>query len=196
MVKNHQRLSKLNPLKTGGSHLTAIKIQNKMKKAIPILIILTIFSSCYTAKKAQMQVHKANLEYPLVTTDFCAIKFPIKEKLVEKIKFISGETIVKTDTLKIDCDSVVSDKNKDNKVLIKYKNIYQRDTILKTITIEKENTARVVNLQIKIEDLNLINKENEKIIKDNNTLIEDLWYFIFCSVFLNVIFIIFIVRNR
>lgn len=168
----------------------------KIKKVISILIILIIFSSCYTAKKAQRQVQRANLEFPLVTTDFCAITFPIKEKLVEKIKFIKGEAIIKTDTLTIDCDSVVADKNKDNKVLIKYRNIYQTDTIVKTITIEKENTARITNLQIQIEDLTLIKKQNEKTIKEKSIRIKDLWYFLVGSIALNVFLILFIVRRR
>lgn len=131
------------------------------------MIIVLMFTSCYTAKKAQRQVLRANLEFPLVTTDFCSTNYPVKESVKETIKIIQGKDIVKVDTVTVDCDSVVSDDKIDNKVLIKWKTIYRTDTIIKTKIVYQENTAKVTNLELKV-------KERDKSIIEKDTKIAQL----------------------
>ena len=120
------------------------------------LLIIIIFSSCYSAKKAQKEVIKAHLTFPKVTSNFCAETFPVKESVIEKIKFIKGKEIIKTDTITVNCDEVVRDSKIDNKVLVRYKTIYQTDTIVKEKTKTIENTAKIKSLQLKI-----VEKETE-----------------------------------
>lgn len=140
-----------------------------MKKAIYISIIIIFFISCYSVRKAQKQVIKAHLTFPIVTSNFCAETYTIKEKTVEKTKFIKGETIVKTDTITVDCDSIVADKKTNNKVIVKYRNVYKTDTIVKEKTIVKENTAKIKNLQLQI-------KAKDKTINKKNKLISIMKY--------------------
>lgn len=117
-----------------------------MKKLILLLIIIS-FASCYTAKKAQKQIVRAHITFPEISVNFCENTFPTKDSVVEITKIIKGKDIVKYDTIKeIDCDSVVSDVDANNKILIRYKNIYRTDTITKEKLVYQENTAKTKNL--------------------------------------------------
>jgi len=123
-----------------------------MKKYI--FIILVIFQSCYTVKKAQKQVIKADLTYPEMFTNYVVKAYPIKDSIIEKIKIVKGKDIIKFDTIKeIDCDSIVSDTIIDNKVLIRYKTIFRTDTVQTTKEVFKENTSRVKNLNLVVKRL-------------------------------------------
>lgn len=164
-----------------------------MKNFIQIVIILILFSSCYTIKTAQKQVIKAHLNYPETTSGFCAETFPVKENVVEKTKFIKGETIVKKDTVTVDCDSVVNDKNTSNKVLIQYETIYQTDTIFKEKIIEKENTAKTKSLQLQLKAKNKIIADKEDVISEKQQLIEMLKYGLIALI-IAVLLLIFIKR--
>tara|TARA_R110000803_G_scaffold210835_1_gene284155 strand:+ start:25815 stop:26309 length:495 start_codon:yes stop_codon:yes gene_type:complete len=162
-----------------------------MKKSIYLLISLILLSSCYTQKTAQRDVSKANIKFPIVTSEFCSKTFPVKESVKETVKFIKGETIIKKDTITVDCDSVVSDKTKSNKVLIRYQNIYKTDTIVKEIIIEKENTAKVTNLELQIKSRDKIIEDKDEVIEDKNQNIKLLKYFLIASILvaLGLIFI-------
>tara|TARA_R110002126_G_scaffold39767_3_gene117648 strand:- start:10527 stop:11021 length:495 start_codon:yes stop_codon:yes gene_type:complete len=149
-----------------------------MFKNFTYLAIILLLSSCYTAKQAQRDVVKADVNHPMVTSGFCAEKFPVKEKIIEKTKFIKGETIVKKDTITVDCDSVVSDTTQSNKVLIQYKTVYQTDTIVKEKIIEKENTAKIKNLALQLQAKEKIIQEKEAFIKKQKGKINVLQYFL------------------
>jgi len=138
-----------------------------MKNLIQILIILIVFTSCYTAKQAQRDIIKADLNHPIVTSGFCAEKFPVKESVKETIKFLKGETIVKTNTVTVDCDSIVSNEKIDNKVSVKYNTIYRTDTVFKEKIVFQENIAKVSNLELKV-------KEKDKSIAEKDNKINDL----------------------
>lgn len=133
-----------------------------MKKLLLLLTVSVLLTSCYTLNTAQRQVSKAHFKFPKVTSDLCATAFPIKDSIVEKIKVVPGEIIIKTDTTVVDCDSIVKDPNIKNKVIVKYKNIYKTDTIVKTKTIVKENTAKITNLELQIKD-----KDKEIALRDD-----------------------------
>ena len=165
-----------------------------MKNLFFLLIIIT-FSSCYTLQKAQKQVEKAHSKFPIVTSGFCAETFPVKVKITEKTKFIKGDTIVKKETITVDCDSVVSDNTKSNKVFIKYKTIYQTDTIVKTKTITKENTAKVKNLELQVEKLEAIQKTNETTISNLEDKNSSLLKYLIFSLIANIVLVIIVIKK-
>ena len=133
-----------------------------MKKVINLLMIVLMFSSCYTPKKALKQVVKAYINYPELMPDFCAKTFPTKDSTIVETKFIKGKEIIKTETITIDCDSVVNDADKTNKVLIKYKDILRVDTVFVHKTKTLRDTALEISLQNNINNLkaSLIEAEN------------------------------------
>lgn len=128
-----------------------------MKKTLLILTIL--FSSCYSLQKAKKDLLKIEIKHPELIPEKCIEKYPVTEKVVEKTKFIKGETITKTDTLTIDCDEIVKDTTKENKLKIKYLNKFRIDTVYKEVIVEKEVTAKIDLLNIKL------NKEKYKTTK-------------------------------
>lgn len=164
-----------------------------MKIILKSLLIIILFTSCYTQRVAEKQVLKANFKHPLVTSGFCAVTFPVKEKTVTKTEFIKGETITKIDTLTVDCDSIVNNKDIDNKVLVKYRNIFRTDTIVKKETILKENTAKVTNLNLKISGLETENTQKQTVIdslkKEKSKLFK--WLIAFILATITLFFLIF-----
>lgn len=166
-----------------------------MKLFLQISIILIFFTSCYTAKQAQRDIIKADLNHPIVTSGFCAEKFPPKEKITERTKFIKGETIIKKDTITIDCDSVVSDKTQTNKVLVEYNTIYQTDTIVKEKIIQIENTAKTKNFELQIEKLESIKKQNEAKITELENSNSNLWKYLILSIIANVVLTIVVIKK-
>jgi hypothetical protein len=130
-----------------------------MKKCIQLLIVLMVFQSCYTVQKAQKQIIRAHVSYPELMPDFCSSTFPTKDSTVVKTKFIKGKETFKTDTITIDCDSVVSDFDKENKVFIKREEGFRVDTVY----IDKIKTVRDTALEIKLQ--NDINKQKNDIRK-------------------------------
>lgn len=133
----------------------------KYSKFVYVIIILILLSSCYTVKKAQRQVIKADMNYPEMFTAYALKAYPTKDSIIEKIKVVKGADIIKYDTVKeIDCDSIVNDTIIDNKVLIRYKTIYRTDTIETIKKVFKENTSKVTNLNLQI---NRLEKEKENL---------------------------------
>jgi len=118
-----------------------------MKSLISILGVITFFflaslsTSCYTQRKAQSQVIKADVTYPTIVSGYCAAKFPPKTSTNTITKFVQGETTI--DTL------IVNDTITNS--ITKYLTKYRIDT-LKVHTIDTiENTAKISQLQA-IED--------------------------------------------
>jgi hypothetical protein len=133
------------------------------KKSLLILISL-FFGACYSLPKAKKQVQKAHLTYPIATSEFCAKTYPVTEKTIEKIKVIKGKETIKIDTIAIDCDSIVADKNKENRVFIKYLTTFRTDTIIKDKIIVKENTAKSESLKIQLQEkADIISKKEQSI---------------------------------
>lgn len=100
-----------------------------------LLLILMALASCYSARK---QFAKAVTHSPELAATYCAITYPIKEKI------IAGETVTLTDTLwstEFTTDTVV----RNNTVYVtKYlPGSTIRETVIRTDTIVKENTAAV-----------------------------------------------------
>lgn len=143
-----------------------------MKKTLLLLTIL--FSSCYSLQKAKKDLLKIESKHPQLIPKRCIEKYPVKEKIVEKTKFIKGETITKTDTLTIDCDEIVKDTIKENKVKIKYLNKFRTDTIYKKVIVEKEVTAKIDLLNVKLNKEKIKNTKLEEQLKKEKKY---KWYF-------------------
>ena len=151
-----------------------------MKKLI-LLIIVIFFSSCYSLKKAQKQVAKAHYRFPIATSNFCSETFPVKENIVEKTIFKKGTTIVKTDTISVDCDSVVEDKTSPNKVLIRLQKHTRTDTIFKEKIIVKENTAKIKHLELQIQSRDRTIQKKESVIAKKQNWIDILKYLLIAA---------------
>jgi hypothetical protein len=120
-----------------------------MKKSISIyLCALLVLSGCYSQRKAEKQVLKAQAHYPQVVGSDCGNWYPPKETTVTKTEYKPGATVYHSDTVKVDCDSVVKN-GKGNSVVylpcppqgVRVDTFYT--TSLKTV----ENTAKITALQ-------------------------------------------------
>lgn len=105
------------------------------------LILLVFCVSCNSLKKAQKDVAKISVTHPEVLGKYCADKFPVKEI------FMPGDTIIVTDTVKME-GVVITDTLIDFDTVRITKTItLPGKTITKTITthdtIVKENTAQL-----------------------------------------------------
>lgn len=117
-----------------------------MKK---LLLISLLFSSCYTAKKANNQVVKAQSQYPDIVASNCAKFYPVKEKIEVKETYIKGKDSIIIDTVEVDCNDTIY-KDKIVKIPI-VKEVYRVDTFLKIEAKESENTALASSLRIDID---------------------------------------------
>lgn len=136
-------------------------------KSLAIAIVVILFASCVTEKKASRYMR----EHPNVLAGICADEFP------PNIEYRPGKPILKTDTL-IQTDSVIIEVNVDcpdgtvvkadcppNRTITKT----IRDSITIIDTVSVENTARVEQLQYEIaevkserSELKLNNQELDK----------------------------------
>lgn len=109
-----------------------------------LLIIIIFLYSCTTQRKATNYFNNN----PEIAADYCAEKFPIGADtlvIVEHDTTLLKEYIKEIDSIEI-MDTICLEYREKIKYIIK-----NNPPITKTITIEKENTARVKSLQIKLE---------------------------------------------
>lgn len=132
-----------------------------MKQILQLLLISTLFASCYTQKKATLQVTKAQGNYPTMVAGKCALWYPPKIYDSVRTEYIQGETEYYIDTIKVDCDSVVNiSRNSDNlsipKIVYKYIKVYKPrvDTIFDHQYHTIENTARLEMLVGRLDSTN------------------------------------------
>jgi hypothetical protein len=71
------------------------------------IILSLILCGCYTQKKATKAIIKAQTNYPNVVSKFCGNLYPPKDSTVTEIKYVEGEPMFFTDTILVNCDSVV-----------------------------------------------------------------------------------------
>lgn len=102
------------------------------------IAILLLFTGCYSANKARTQFAKAVTHSPELAATYCAITYPVKERVIQ------GRDSIRTDTLygtQYVTDTV---RSKDTVYITKYfQGSTIRETIIRTDTILKENTAAV-----------------------------------------------------
>lgn len=128
-----------------------------MRNRMIYLFAFLVLSGCYTQRKAERQVLKAQTRYPEVVANDCGNWYPPKEVTVTKTEYKPGVTVYHSDTVKIDCDSVVKNGTGNTVVYMPCPPRSERvDTFYSTHTKTVENTARIAALQ------QLYNKEHDR----------------------------------
>ena len=135
-----------------------MKTREKFGWVIGFAILLGgCLQSCVTERKVEKYLKKN----PLFASEWCAEKYPVKEK------FIKGKDSIIEKTVEVKGDSIPCPPNEKGEVVkvkcpdqkIVYQNVYRTDTV------EKENTAKLDYYKLAIQDLNskyiLEKKDNE-----------------------------------
>lgn len=118
------------------------------KNNIVCLCALLLLSGCYTQRKAERQVIKAQAHYPQVVAAGCGNWYPPKETTITRTEYKPGVTVYRSDTVKINCDSVVKNGKGDNVIYMPCPPQSRRvDTFYTTSIQTVENTARITALQ-------------------------------------------------
>jgi hypothetical protein len=119
-----------------------------MRNRIVGLCALLALSGCYSQRKAERQVLKAQTRYPEVVATDCGNWYPPKEVSVIKTEYKPGTTVYHSDTVRINCDSVVRRGTGDGIVYLPCPPQSERvDTFYSSSFTTVENTARVIALQ-------------------------------------------------
>lgn len=106
------------------------------------LLFLLLLTSCVTPKKAVDVLSRPKNEP--TAAKFCADKFPVQEY------YVTGDTLVKIDTLWGLVTDTIETKDTVFKVVTKVEPKVITKTILRVDTAYKENTAKVVFLNSQI----------------------------------------------
>lgn len=117
-----------------------------------LVILVLLLSSCYTQKRATMQVIRAHSTFPVVVADYCATHYP---PIIGAGRI---DTLLQLDTL-IE-EHHYFNKTRDTVTIDRIKTITRTETITRTDTVE--NTAKVAALWEQIQSLNLDFKEEQK----------------------------------
>lgn len=122
---------------------------------VAFFFLASLSTSCYTQRKAQKEIIKADVTYPTVVSGYCGKKYPPKtSKGVPITTIIQGETV--TDTL-IVTDTVTN-------VITKYLTKYRTDTFRVNTTDTVENTAKISELQAIVDEMSVeLSEANVKI---------------------------------
>lgn len=119
-----------------------------MRNSFVCLCVLLLLSGCYTQRKAERQLLKAQARYPEIVATDCGNWYPPKELTVTKTEYKPGVTVYHSDTVTIDCDSVVKNSAGDNVVYLPCPPRTERvDTFYTSSVKTVENTARITALQ-------------------------------------------------
>ncbi len=125
-----------------------------ISNAIMVLIFLT---GCYTGKKAQRQVIKAQSVYPEIVATLCSDMYPPLTLTKDSIVYKKGRAVM-LDTLfmSIDCDTVIKNVYQNKVVRIPCPStISSVDTVIITKERQVVNKARVKALGSKVRSLEL-----------------------------------------
>lgn len=119
-----------------------------LRNSIVYLYTLLLLSGCYSQRKAERQILRAQVHYPEVVANDCANWYPPKETSVTKTEYKPGLTVYHTDTVRIDCDSVVKSGSENGIVYVPCPPQSVRvDTFYTSSFTTVENTARIMALQ-------------------------------------------------
>lgn len=110
-----------------------------------LIIIALLISSCYTQKRATMQVVRAHSEFPVVIAEFCAKHYP------PNFGIGRADTILQYDTL-IE-EHHYFNQTRDTVTVERIKTITRTETVTRVDTVE--NSAKVSALWGQIQALNL-----------------------------------------
>jgi hypothetical protein len=80
---------------------------SKLHYILPCCLLLLSIQACYTQRKAETQIRKADVTYPITTATFCASRFPVVPRtntVIERTTdtlYQQGDTVVMGDTVYI-----------------------------------------------------------------------------------------------
>lgn len=140
-----------------------------------ISLLLLLFASCTTVRKAEKVLDKK----PLERAKYCATNYPIKESVVTNTVYKEGEPVLvkgETEYITVDCDSVVksapSDKSKPTIVRIPVPVYVRVDTFSTNTTKTQEDSAKLAVLQgandKHKEEICDLRDKNDKLTADRN----------------------------
>ena len=113
------------------------------------LLILLIFTGCYSPKKAVDVLSRPKNEP--VLSELCSVRYPVRDSIIK------GDSVIRFDTLwETYTDTLISEPQ----VIIETKIVPKTVTkwVTRTDTIVRENTARVAVLGSQIANLNEANR--------------------------------------
>ena len=107
-----------------------------MRRILTIIVISILLGSCTTSKKAKKYAYSHKDEL----AEWCAECFPVKESEITpgKTIFIPGDTLITTDTVKVQVDCPDGTKADCPPAKI----VTVRDTVVRTDTIKIRDTAK------------------------------------------------------
>jgi hypothetical protein len=101
--------------------------------AFVVLMAMAASASCYTQRKAQKQVVKAQTHYPSLVANDCLLWYPIKSSTNTITKIVQGET--QTDTI------TCIEQKLDTLLITKHITHFRTDTIAIKVTDTVESTS-------------------------------------------------------
>lgn len=117
-----------------------------------LLCIMWLASGCYSTKKAQFQVGKAQVLRPAVVAKICADLYPPRVFDSTRIEYRQGETIYRHDTVSTTIDCPPNSTGTTRTVRIPCPPCpVQVDTLYTTKYSQVENTARVSQLTTELQ---------------------------------------------
>jgi hypothetical protein len=146
-----------------------------------VLVVLILFCSCTTQKKVTRYLNE-NTQY---VAEYCGDKFPVKTDtmvIVESDTTLLKEYITEIDSIEIH-DTICNATKERIKTIIR-----NNPPLTRTITIEKENTARITALQLR-------NQEQEKTIASLTDMLQkfrnqnkNLWVILIAIIVLTIVY--------
>ena len=119
-----------------------------MRTPIICGLLAILLSGCYSQRKAQNQFAKAVAYTPELAATYCALTFPIKEKIIK------GKDSVIVDTLWGEGETITRtlvERVRDTVYITKYiQGNTIRETIVRTDTVVKENTAALAAARLEL----------------------------------------------
>src|SRR5690554_3279585 len=114
------------------------------------LVILVLFlSSCYTQKRATMQVIRAHTVFPVVVADYCAKQYPPNFGIGRADTIVSYDTVYQDNWITPPVRMTIG----DTVVKVITRTVTKTETITRTDTVE--NSAKAAALWGQIQALNL-----------------------------------------
>lgn len=123
-----------------------------MRKFSLVILVLSL-SSCYTQKRATMQVVRAHTVFPVVVADYCAKQYP------PNFGIGRADTILQYDTL-IEEHHFFS-KTRDTVTVERIKTITRTETVTRVDTVENSAKAEALWGQIQALNLDLVSEQKK-----------------------------------
>ena len=142
-------------MKTADQHHPRFPIDRWAWWLVGVIIAMAVIGAfaCRSPRKAERQLQRAHSEFPTLTAKACADWYPVKTHDSVRVEFRKGETVTRLDTVRVDCDEIRPDSGGRRVVYARCPPCQTRtDTLLRTWTQVRENTARVRELQAEVQE--------------------------------------------